>query len=301
VNAPSPSSVGPQSPPPGRTNIDHLAHFVPDREACLAGLQALGFAPTPFSPQLHRLAPDAPLTEAGTGNHCVMLRAGYLEFLAPIAETPVAAQLRASMARYVGVHSIVFGSPDARADHARLEREGYAPLPLIGLQRNIRTERAEAVARFSVVRVPPGTMAEGRIQYCQHHTEALVWQPRWLDHPNAAVALRGVFVCVRDLEEAAARYARFVGVQPAFEPGRCRLVTDRGVVELYDRDALAARFGLIAPLLPWIGGCILTSAELSRTRRAIAAGGLEARELGRGHLLVPGPVAVGGNFLFVDA
>jgi len=294
-------SHGIQTPPAGTINLDHLAYFVPDEAACNAALQALGFAPTPFSLQYHRLAPTAPLAEAGTGNRCVMLHEGYLEFLAPVADTPVAATLHASIVRYVGLHSIVFGSADAARDRARLEQNGYAPQPVIALQRTVGTEAGVGVVRFSVVRVAPGTMAEGRIQYCQHHTEDLVWQRRWLAHPNAAVGLRSVFVAVEDLDEAADRYYRFTGMAGASAPGVRRFATHRGEVELYEPAALEARFGLRAPSLPWIAGCTLASCDLARTQHVIAAGGLDVQQFRGGGLMVTAPPAIGGVFLFVHA
>jgi len=290
-----------QTPPAGTINLDHLAYFVPDKEACSTALRALGFASTPFSLQYHRLVPDAPLVEAGTGNHCVMLREGYLEFLVPLAETPVAATLRSALERYVGVHSIVFGSADAGEDRARLAQGGFAPQPVIDLQRTVGTAAGEGVARFSVVRVAPQTMAEGRIQYCQHHTQDLVWQQRWLDHPNAAVGLRSVFVAVEDLDEAVERYHRFTGIAASAEQDVRRIATHRGQIELCTPAALEARFGLRAPALPWIAGCELASSDMALTQRALVHGGLETRWVGDRRLLVHAPPAIGGAFLFVHA
>jgi len=295
------SPSGAQTPPAGTINLDHLAYFVPDDAACHAALRVLGFAPTPFSLQYHRLAPAAPLVEAGTGNRCVMLREGYLEFLAPVSDTPVAATLHAAITRYVGLHSIVFGSADAAADRTRLEQHGYAPQPVIALQRAVGTETGEGVVRFSVVRVAPGTMAEGRIQYCQHHTEELVWQRRWLEHPNGAVGLRSVFVVVADLDEAADRYRRFTGIAGASASGVRRFATHRGDVELYTPAAIEARFGLHAPTLPWIAGCALASADLARTQRIVADGGSIVRRRGSGELIVTAPPAIGGVLVFVRA
>lgn len=290
-----------QSPPVGTINLDHLAYFVPDQDACAAALHALGFAPTPFSLQYHRLEPDAPLVEAGTGNHCAMLREGYLEFLAPLADTPVAATLRNAIDRYVGVHSIVFGSADAAADHTRLAHAGFAPAPVIDLRRTVGTASGDGIARFSVVRVPPGTMAEGRIQYCQHHTQELVWQTRWLDHPNCVTGLRSVFVAVEDLDAVAERYRRFTGIEASAEADVRRFSTHRGRVELYAPAALAAHLGLRAPTLPWIAGCELASSDVARTHRVLANRGLAMRWIGERRLLVTAPASVGGVFLFVEA
>jgi hypothetical protein len=144
------ASSSSQVPPVGELNLDHIASFVPDREACRHALVQLGFAPAPFSLQYHRLAPQADLAPAGTGNHCVMLRHGYLEYLVPLSDTPVAAQLREAMNRHVGVHSIVFGTGSAHADRARLQAGGFAPLPAIDLQRSIHTPDGTDTARFTL-------------------------------------------------------------------------------------------------------------------------------------------------------
>ena len=100
--------------------IDHAAHFVPDIDAAGAALERLGYTLTPFSAQSHRLKADGPLVSAGTGNRCVMLERGYLEFLTPTGDTPMADQLRRAIARYLGIHLIAFGTDAPEADHARL-------------------------------------------------------------------------------------------------------------------------------------------------------------------------------------
>src|SRR3954470_2972595 len=147
-----------QVPEKGTLVLDHVAHFVPDADAAADALQKLGFTVTPFSPQSHRPTPDAALVPAGTGNRCVMLKRGYLEFLTPTADTPVANQLRESIGRYTGVHLVALGTADPEADRARLEAGGFKPAPVLGLQRPIGTPDGEQTARFGVSRVPSGTM-----------------------------------------------------------------------------------------------------------------------------------------------
>src|SRR5688572_310990 len=116
-----------QRPAAGTINLDHVAHFVPDAGAARAALEQAGFTLTPFSNQSHRLDPGGPLAPAGTGNRCVMLEAGYVEFLTPTADTAIARQLHAAIGRYIGVQLIAFGTADSPADHARLHREGFQP------------------------------------------------------------------------------------------------------------------------------------------------------------------------------
>ena len=291
-----------QTPRPGALNVDHVAHFVPEQHACREALVRLGFTPTPFSLQQHRTDPGAPLRPVGTGNHCVMLHSGYLEFLVPVAESEVAQQLQRAIRRYVGPHSIVFGTANAAADHQRLTREGFAPLPPIDLQRPIETPEGERTVRFTVVRVPPGTMAEGRIQFCHHHSEPLLWQPRWLEHRNGATGLAGVIVCVADVDEAAARYARFTGIAVERPGARVRVLrTERGWIRFCDADALAADLGVRPAVLPMIAGCEITVRDLDAARRVLEEAALPLRRLEGERIAVTGPPAIGGEFVFSPA
>ncbi|HUP94114.1 MAG TPA: VOC family protein [Burkholderiales bacterium] len=288
-----------QLPPPGSINVDHVAHFVPDSERAAAALTQLGFTLTPFSVQAHRLTPDGPLVPAGTGNRCVMLERGYIEFLVPLAETPVADQLRTAMQRYVGVHLIAFGTAAAEKDHARLVHEGFAPQVPIALQRPIATEGGTDTARFTVVRVAPGTMPEGRIQYCQQVTPELVWQPRWLTHANGATALTSVLLCVADPAETAQRYARYTGLATAARNAAWEIETARGRLVFVDDATLTRALGVRAPALPWIAGYSLASQDLAATREYLQAAGIVAAEL-PGKLMVTLPEALGGLVLFED-
>src|SRR5688572_2393040 len=147
-----------QRPPPGTVFLDHVSHFVPDLDAAAGALHALGFTVTPVSAQQTQ---DGP---AGTSNVCVMLKEGYLEFLAPTADTANAARLRTAMLRYPGVHLACFGTPAAEDEHARLGWHGFEPQPPVHLERPIELDGRHVHARFNVARPGPETMPEGRIQ-----------------------------------------------------------------------------------------------------------------------------------------
>ena len=276
--------------------VDHIAHFLPDIDAASVALMQLGFTLTPFSAQSHRLQPDGPLTPAGTGNRCIMLRNGYVEFLMPIHETPNAKQLRDAIARYTGVHLIAFGTQAPEADFSRLEREGFAPLPPVALQRQVGIENgAEATARFTVVRVPPAAMAEGRIQYCQHHTPDVVWQPRWVSHPNHAVGLAAILVCVENPAAAAHRYARFSGL-PAQQAGcSWRIDTARGYLLYMTAAVLQQWLNVAAPTVPWIAGYVIDSDDITTTRATVNGRDVSGT---KGTMQIRLPYALGGIMLF---
>lgn len=290
-----------QNPPPGKLNIDHVAHFVPHIDAASAALEQAGFTLTPFSTQAHRLEPGGPLTPAGSGNRCVMLREGYLEFLTPTGDTPIAHQLRTAIRRYPGIHLIALGTSAPEADHARLEKQGFAPLPPVALQREIDTATGMSTARFTVVRVPPGTMAEGRIQYCRQHTPELLWQSRWINHNNGARGLAAVILCVADPQEAAQRYARYTGLLAQLSGTQWRIDTQRGALLFLTPDALQRSLDITAPVLPWIAGYVLTCDQIAATRSVLNSAGCDMRELATDQLLMQWPGAVGGLVIFQPA
>lgn len=287
-----------QIPPPGKINLDHVGHFVPHIDGASAALERLGFTLTPFSAHSHRIEAGGPLLPAGTGNRCVMLQRGYLEILTPTGATPHADQLRTAIRRYVGVHMLAFGTATPDLDHTRLAKAGFQPLPTVALQRNVGTESGTDIVRFTVVRVPPGTMAEGRIQYCRQDTPHLVWQARWLDHANGAQELTGVVLCSEDPQEAAQRYARFTGLLPQLSGNVWRIDTARGFLLFIDSDRCERNFGITPPALPWIAGYTLACARPPVTRSLLVHAGFAPRDLDGDRFCVASPAELGGLIVF---
>jgi hypothetical protein len=272
--------------------LDHAAHFVPDIEAAGDALSHLGFTLTPLSAQSHRPQAGGPIVPAGTANRCIMLQHGYLECLTPTHDTANAQQLRSAIARYTGAHLIAFGTHAPEADYARLQREGFEPLPPLALQRETTTESGAATARFTVVRVAPAAMAEGRIQYCQHHTPEVVWQSRWLSHANHAVGFAAVLVCVAEPAQAAQRYARFTGLPAHQAQGIWRVDTARGYVLFVDTATLQRALDLSPPTLPWIAGYVIDSDDMNATCQQVSGKAIGVR------LCVTLPQALGGVLIF---
>lgn len=279
--------------------FDHLAHFVPDMNAASAALEALGFVLTPFTEQQNR-TPDG-FVPAGTGNRCAMLASGYLEFLSHCTDTPLSRRLLAALDRYTGVHLLAMSVADAEAVRAHLDRAGFAPDEAVRLTRAIPLpDGGEAQGRFSVVRVPPEAMPEGRIQVLSHHTPDIVWQERWTAHPNRIVSLEAALVLVEYPTEAAQRFGRFLGREPAqLDARRLILRLDRGALVFTDD---ATRFGLpAATALPQIAAYALGSDDQAASVVRFIAGGAvrvdaaTAREQDGGGALLALPPALGGH------
>jgi hypothetical protein len=261
--------------------LDHIGHFVPDRDAARAALARAGFAPTPISIQVNPDPAGGPPKPTGTGNVTAMFARGYIEVLFKAADTPLGRELDTGLARYPGLHLAAFAVADASAAHRRLDGAGFRMQPLVSMQRPADTEQGPDIAAFTIARVVPGEMPEGRIQILTHRTENTVWQPRWLTHPNGAYALTGLTIAVADVAEAAVRFARFTGRPAEIREGGQTIALDRGRVELVTADAFSRRFPEIAiPSLPFMGACAIAVASLAAAEAALRRGGIAVQRDG---------------------
>jgi hypothetical protein len=279
-----------QKPAPGDLVLDHVGHFVPDLAAAGALLEALGFAPTPVSN--HEVSGKP----AGTANRCLMLERGYIEILAPTLDTPNAARVRAHMARYGGIHLCCFGTPDAEAEHSRLEAHGFAPEAVIKLERKIENGKKLG---FKVVYVPPEKMPEGRAQYCEHLTPELLWTGQALAHSNGVTGLAATYIVADDPLETAARWARFAGLLPFPQENGISLRTKRGEIFVATRDALSSFIDDV-PAAPAIAGIALEFRDPKKFAGRCEHAGLKVKRTAQGYSVTL-PPALGGAWLVGEA
>jgi Glyoxalase-like domain len=285
-----------QLPHGGEIFLDHVGHFVRDAEAAHAALARAGFTPTTLSIQRN---PDGSPT--GTGNVCAMFERGYIECLFKTAETPLAREFDAAIARHGGLHLAAFAVADAASAHARLADAGFRIRPLVNFQRPVATEGGDATAAFTVARVEPGEMPEGRIQILTHHTEDAVWQPRWLAHANGALGLASLVIAVEDVAEAAARFACFTGRNATAFASGMTIALDRGSLSLVTPAAFALVVPEVAiPSLPFIGAYGVIVRSLDATEVFLRHAGMHARRTERS-LVAPFPPELGiGAWLLAE-
>ena len=277
--------------------LDHLGHFVPDPEAATRALIRAGFAPTPASVGVN---PDASPT--GTGNVTAMLRRGYIEVLFKTADTALGQEFDSALARHAGVHLAAFAVSDAAKAHRRLSETGFAVRPLVQFARPVETGSGPATAAFTVARVERGVMPEGRIQILTHRTEHVVWQPRWLVHPNGALGLASVVFAVADPEEAAQRFARFTDRPATARQCGYTIALDRGRVEIVTAEAFASALPDVSiPSFPFCGVYGLVVKSLSAVERLLRENGIHTR-MAAEYLVALFPSELGqGAWLFAEA
>lgn len=283
---------------PGQTEVflDHVAYFVPAMEPAARALECCGFRLTPFTVQTNWA--DGNPVPAGTGNRCAMLARGYVEILAATEDTPPARQLRDRLERHVGLHLAAFSSADAVGDHRRLAAAGFPVLPLVDMRRPVTTETGEQHARFTIARIADSAMSEGRIQFLTHHSESLVWRKPYLDHPNGAQALLGLWIAAENPDEPADRFARFTGRPARRERDVAIIPLDRGCLRFASPEYLQQHFGIApGPPLPYLAADEIDVADFDRLRRVLGAAGLATRSI-PGGVAVTLPAAIGGTILF---
>jgi hypothetical protein len=282
--------------------LDHVAHFVRDADAASNALGRCGFAPTPVSIQVSP-DPASGTRPTGTGNVTVMFEHGYTEVLFKTSDTPLSREFDAALERHAGMHLAAFAVADAETAHRRLAANNFAVRELVRMSRPVASETGENTAAFTIARVEPGAMPEGRIQMLTHHTEHTVWQPRWLSHPNGTTGLIDVVIAVADVEEAAQRFSRFTGRAATRTPsGAGALIRlDRGGINLVSHTLAAERLPELAfPTLPFMIGYALQVKSLATAEAAVDDANLEWHALDTG-IAAKFPTELGeGAWFFVE-
>jgi Glyoxalase-like domain len=283
--------------------LDHVGHFVRDAHAASRALHRAGFAPTPISIQANKDPTTGSLIPTGTGNITAMFARGYIEALFKNSDTPLARELDVALAHRAGLHLAAFSVSDAAAARERLAGAGVPVQDLVRMQRPVETENGPGIAAFTIARVKPTAMPEGRIQILTHHTEDTVWQPRWLSHPNSVSDLVDVVIAVADVEETVARFARFTG-RPAgaTEGGGALVRLDRGGVYLISHDRATEKLPEVAiTSLPFMIGYALGVESLAAAEAAVNGADLEWRAFENG-IVATFPNELGeGAWFFVEA
>lgn len=298
----SPAATGRQLPRGDEIFLDHVGHFVRDAQTASDALRRAGFAPTPVSIQANKDPAAGRLAPTGTGNITAMFARGYVEALFKNSDTPLARELDAALARRAGLHLAAFAVNDTAAARERLAAAGFPVQDLVRMQRPVETENGSGIAAFTIARVKPMAMPEGRIQILTHHSEDAVWQPRWLSHPNSVSDLIDVVIAVGDVEEASRRFARFTGrAAEVTEGGGAFIRLDRGGVYLISQRRAAEKLPEVpVTSLPFMIGYALGVESLAAAETAVNGAHLEWRAFEDG-VVATFPAELGdGAWFFVE-
>ena len=299
--AAAPDDVDRQLPAGDEIFLDHVAHFVRDAAAAGRALERAGFAPTPISIQVASRCGRRHATDRNRQCHRDVFARLYRSAVQD-RRYGARPRVRCALARHAGLHLAAFAVADAAKAHRRLATAGFRVRDLVRMQRPVETEAGAGTASFTIARVEPEMMPEGRIQMLTHHTEQAVWQQRWLSHPNSALGLIDVVIAVADVEEAAQRFARFTGRAATPTPGGALIHLDRGGVYLVTHDRATEKLPEVAiTALPFIVGYALRVQSLAAAEAAVERAGLEWRAIDDG-VVATFPAELGeGAWFFVES
>jgi hypothetical protein len=300
--------------------LHHVGHVIRDmaeaREAC----RRMGFSVTPPSFPALPGGPGGTLRAVGAGNAHIPLGRSFLELVTVLGRdgppdgavlvplhvpdgrldrlaAGIAAttdRLQTALDRSRGLHLVVLTTSDADADAARLALAGTAHR---GVQRTRRPGRTSAVplAVVELDDVPEGRLALAEPLPADAH------DPQGLEHPNGAIGLSDVVLCVADAElaDVGARYAGYLDRRPRREGPALVFDMPDGqltVVALSGLDALLP--GERPPVLPAFVGCTIEVVDVGRTQDLLHDAGLPVHRTPVGLPFVPASAALGAAVAF---
>ena len=201
---------------PLAVDLDHVGVAARDLDAGERAFRRLGFNLTPRSFHRGSRTPGAPIEEWGSGNHCAMLRRGYLEIIG-LTDPDKFSSVKPMLDMYQGAHIVAFQPQSIRHVHAALAARHLAVDDVRELERMTaygpdgRERRRVAFRNMYWTR---SHFTEARLQYTEHLTRDVMWQPHLLAHPNGAVGVCGVFLCAPDAAAVAHKLAPMLGIDP---------------------------------------------------------------------------------------
>ena len=289
--------------------LHHLGIISRDMEAAVKQYERLGFLFTPLTIPRIPIEPGGNPEPIGAGNRCAIFRNNYLEMLGVVDSNRWASitpeqrgpfDLDEPLQRYEGLHVLHLGTEDLNLVRSRLQKSGLHPSGIRPFQRLMDTPDGPKMMRARSLSFPHGSNPEALLQIAQHETPELVLQPRYMKHPNGAVSITGVIVCVQDPDRVAEKYGLYSG-QPVHRSDTLRVIDlgkSRIIVVSPDhlREVLPEH---TAPTIPFLAGFIVGS-NLDITKRALKERGIDFLIHGR-RILVSTSDGYGTAVLFENA
>lgn len=184
--------------------LDHLVinnHF--ELTIAREAFTALGFTLTPESH--HSL---------GSLNQLIMFSDHYLELIGLPGDGSRVRQELLDSPR--GIDGLVFRSPDAFDTARQLAAQGFSVLPVQHFSRTVEADGERGEARFSTVRLAPGSFAAGRVYFCQHHTPQWLWREPWLQHANGVRGIESLILVTDSPDQEQRAWQRAGTLSPGF-------------------------------------------------------------------------------------
>ncbi|MFF9031603.1 VOC family protein [Streptomyces iakyrus] len=319
--------------------LHHVGHVVGNMGEALMLYRRLGFAVPPPSYPTMAPAEGAEPKPFGAANTHADFRRSFIELAtcvragdatripedahlvplqAPASQLPLllerigetSAKLAVMLSRFEGLHILMFSSPDIDATATRLASAGVGHGGVNAVRRPVETSsgiRTELVRYLEIdsdgTRTGDDSTTEGRVGAVAD-LDGDIQGSRLLDHPNGAVDLIEVVLCVAEAELALvqARYENYLG-RPARADGPVRAFDlDGAALTLVPDTRLTALLPDERPAaLPAFVAYAVVVRDLAVVRDLLKEEGIPVRESPSGDLFVPAAAALGTAIVFRQA
>ena len=272
--------------------MDHVVINVRDRiDDGADTYRRLGFTLTPRG--YHSL---------GSMNHLAIFGTDYLEL---IAAPPGDTKRPEILGSPEGLNGLVFGTDDSAGVYAALVAAGVPAMEPRAFTRPVDLSDGPHDAAFRTVRLPEGTVPDGRLYFCHHLTRDLVWRDEWRHHANGVVGVAQAVIMATDPGRWQSLFERMFGAAAVHAiPGGCALTVGLSSFEVVTPDVLAARFGSAAPdaggRTDMMAALSFRTRSLDQAAAALAAGGIAGVRREAGRIIVPASAAFGAAIAFVE-
>lgn len=308
--------------------LHHVGHVVADMAAALTLYQRLGFAvPAPSYPALARCEGTAP-EPFGAANTHADFAGNFVELatyvgrgagtsipadarVVPLEAPPevlptlierieaTSAGLAVHLDRFEGLHILMFSSSDVDLTAARLTAMGARNGGVNELRRPVEgggETLVETVRYLELDDVP-----EGRVGVAADLTSEAVNLRHTPTHPNGAINLVDVLLCVADneLTEVRQRYESYLGRSAKQVDQVSVLYLDDGTVTLVGESDLGNLLpGESAPAVPALVAYTVLVSDIDATGELLHKGGFPVHRTSTGEVFVPAASALGVAICF---
>ena len=305
--------------------IHHVGHVVRDMEQARNLYRKLGFlCPAPAYPTLSRDAGE-PASPFGAANMHAPFARNFVEIMAVVTEeshipddaqpillqvSPAAlprvvaniertiANIAASLARFEGLHILVFETADANETARRFDQIG------VGHSGVNRVQQPHQLVPMGVVEIDREDVPEGRLAVA----ESPVWETTGAEpappHPNGAVDLVESILCTPDaqIEAYVERYQRYLGGVARRDGAAHVFDLRQSCVRLIPAGRLGDLLpGETAPVLPAFVAYAVAVQNLGSTRRWLEDNGFSVNAEASGGIFVPSKAVLGAAIIFRQA
>ncbi len=263
-------------------SLDHAGAIVRDLAAGATRWEKLGFALSPLSRQRGRMPGRDAEGPWATANRCAIFRQGYLELIG-VVDDAAFNPWEKFLGRFDGLHLLALRVPDADAAYAGFAARSEALRanlnPPVQRERRLDVDGVERTMGFRNIFSRDEHYPEGRYIVLEHQTPEYLWQPRYLSHPNGALALDSVMLCAEDLPAQRARLEDILGQAGIDGPEGVLVFSPPGggSIQLYDAKSFEARYAWAPPALPAFAGVGIRFADRARAAQTIEDNGVPVR------------------------